>query len=59
MLPSMWISEMAKEAGVNTQTLRYYERRGLLPKLARCGSATASAPRMRSGDASNPEHENL
>jgi hypothetical protein len=55
----MWISEMAKEAGVNTQTLRYYERRGLLPKLARCGSATASAPRMRSGDASNPEHENL
>jgi len=34
----MWITETAKEAGVNTQTLRYYERRGLLPKPARRGS---------------------
>jgi Cu(I)-responsive transcriptional regulator len=34
----MWISRTAKEAGVNTQTLRYYERRGLLPKPARRGS---------------------
>ena len=24
----MWISETAREAGVNAQTLRYYERRG-------------------------------
>jgi Hg(II)-responsive transcriptional regulator len=35
----MWISEAAGQAGVNVQTLRYYERRGLLPK----------APRRRSG----------
>jgi len=34
----MWISQTAKEAGVNTQTLRYYERRGLLPHPARRGS---------------------
>jgi MerR family mercuric resistance operon transcriptional regulator len=34
----MWITETAREAGVNTQTLRYYERRGLLPKPARRGS---------------------
>jgi Cu(I)-responsive transcriptional regulator len=34
----MWITEAAKEAGVNAQTLRYYERRGLLPKPPRRGS---------------------
>ena len=34
----MWISETAKEAGVNAQTLRYYERRGLLPRPSRRGS---------------------
>jgi Hg(II)-responsive transcriptional regulator len=28
-------SEVASEAGVNVQTLRYYERRGLLPEPAR------------------------
>ena len=35
----MWISEAAEQAGVNVQTIRYYERRGLLP----------SPPRRRSG----------
>src|SRR5437867_6007784 len=35
----MRISEAAGQAGVNVQTLRYYERRGLLPK----------PPRRRSG----------
>src|SRR5712671_281179 len=34
----MWITETAKQAGVNAQTLRYYERRGLLPKPPRRGS---------------------
>ena len=34
----MWISEAADQAGVNVQTLRYYERRGLLPKPARRAS---------------------
>ena len=34
----MWITETAREAGVNTQTLRYYERRGLLPEPPRRGS---------------------
>lgn len=34
----MWITETAKQAGVNVQTLRYYERRGLLPRPARRGS---------------------
>jgi MerR family transcriptional regulator, mercuric resistance operon regulatory protein len=27
----MWMSEAAEQAGVNVQTIRYYERRGLLP----------------------------
>jgi Cu(I)-responsive transcriptional regulator len=34
----MWITQTAKEAGVNVQTLRYYERRGLLPRPARRAS---------------------
>jgi len=34
----MWISETARQAGVNAQTLRYYERRGLIPRPARRGS---------------------
>jgi Hg(II)-responsive transcriptional regulator len=31
----MLISQAASEAGVNIQTLRYYERRGLLPRPRR------------------------
>jgi DNA-binding transcriptional MerR regulator len=31
----MWIAEAAKSAGVNPQTLRYYERRGLLKPAGR------------------------
>lgn len=31
-------SELAERAGVNVQTLRYYERRGLLPEPARLDS---------------------
>ena len=31
----MWISEAAAQAGVNVQTIRYYERRGLLPRPVR------------------------
>ena len=34
----MWISQTAREAGVNPQTLRYYERRGLLARPPRRGS---------------------
>jgi Hg(II)-responsive transcriptional regulator len=41
----MWISEAALQAGVNVQTIRYYERRGLLP----------SPPRRRSGYRELPE----
>jgi Hg(II)-responsive transcriptional regulator len=40
----MWISQTAKEAGVNTQTLRYYERRGLLPKPPRRDSGYREYP---------------
>ena len=32
------IGSVAAEAGVNVQTLRYYERRGLLPRPARTAS---------------------
>lgn len=31
-------SELAKQGGVNLQTIRYYERMGLLPKPPRSGS---------------------
>lgn len=34
----MRIGEVAAQAGVNVQTLRYYERRGLLPEPARGSS---------------------
>jgi Hg(II)-responsive transcriptional regulator len=34
----MWISEAASQAGVNVQTIRYYERRGLLPRPTRGAS---------------------
>ena len=35
-------SQVAAEAGVNIQTLRYYERRGLLPEPTRSGSGYRS-----------------
>jgi DNA-binding transcriptional MerR regulator len=34
----MRTAQVAKQAGVNTQTLRYYERRGLLPDPGRTGA---------------------
>ncbi|QYY35497.1 MerR family transcriptional regulator [Ruficoccus sp. ZRK36] len=34
----MIIGELAKKVGVNPQTLRYYERKGLLPEPWRVGS---------------------
>jgi Hg(II)-responsive transcriptional regulator len=40
----MWISEAAEQAGVNVQTLRYYERRGLLPKPPRRASGYREFP---------------
>lgn len=36
--PVMRSSEVASQAGVNVQTLRYYERRGILPEPRRSGS---------------------
>lgn len=41
------VGEVARQAGVNFQTIRYYERQGLLPKPAR----TASNYRLYPGDA--------
>jgi Cu(I)-responsive transcriptional regulator len=40
----MWIGEAAHEAGVNAQTLRYYERRGLLPRPPRRESGYREYP---------------
>lgn len=37
----MWIAEAAQAAGVNQQTFRYYERRGLLPSPPRRGAFRA------------------
>ena len=38
----MWTAEVARRAGVNTQTLRYYERRGLLPVPGRSAAGYRS-----------------
>ena len=40
----MQISEAASQAGVNVQTLRYYERRGLLPRPPRRSSGYREFP---------------
>jgi len=40
----MTISKAAEQAGVNVQTLRYYERRGLLPKPPRRTSGYREFP---------------
>ncbi|MQA03328.1 MAG: MerR family DNA-binding protein [Streptosporangiales bacterium] len=40
----MWTSEVARQAGVNVQTLRYYERRGLLPQPPRSPTGYRSYP---------------
>jgi MerR family copper efflux transcriptional regulator len=49
---SLTIGHLAKQAGVNLETVRYYERRGLLPKPPRSASGyrlfpTDSARRLR------------
>ena len=41
---SMWISQTGAEAGVNAQTLRYYERRGSWPRPPRRGSGYREYP---------------
>ncbi len=38
-MKSLTIGKLAKEAGVNLETVRYYERRGLLPKPPRSASS--------------------
>src|SRR3954471_6914043 len=40
----MRIGTAAEQAGVNVQTLRYYERRGLLPRSPRRGSGYREFP---------------
>ena len=35
MVNALTIGHLAKETGVNLETVRYYERRGLLPKPPR------------------------
>ncbi len=46
---SLTIGEVADEGGVNVQTIRYYERRGLLPEPTRSASGyrTYSAEAVR------------
>lgn len=41
---SLTIGQLAKEAGVNVQTVRYYERRGLLPEPPRSASGYREYP---------------
>ncbi|MBW1687732.1 MAG: MerR family transcriptional regulator [Deltaproteobacteria bacterium] len=43
-MESLRIGEVEKKAGVNLQTIHYYERRGLLPKPPRTGSNYRAYP---------------
>ena len=43
-MDSLTSGALAKAAGVNQQTLRYYERRGLIPKPPRTGSGYRMFP---------------
>lgn len=41
---ALTIGQLAERAGVNIQTVRYYERRGLMPKPARTGTGYRQYP---------------
>lgn len=43
-MKSLTIGHLAKEAGVNPETVRYYERQGLLPKPPRSASGYRQFP---------------
>ena len=43
-MTSMRIGQVAKEAGVNVETIRYYERRGLMPEPPRRPSGYREYP---------------
>ena len=43
-MESLKIGEVARQAGVNLQTIHYYERRGLLPRPPRTGSNYRAYP---------------
>jgi MerR family regulatory protein len=43
-MESITIGRLARAVGVNLETVRYYERRGLLPKPLAAGQAIASFP---------------
>lgn len=40
----MWTGEVAQRAGVNPQTLRYHERRGILPRPERTSGGHRDYP---------------
>lgn len=44
ILGVVWSGELAKRAGVNPQTLRYYERRGILPMPERTSGGFRDYP---------------
>ena len=43
-MPALKVGEVAKRAGVNLQTIHYYERRGLLSKPPRTGANYRAYP---------------
>jgi MerR family transcriptional regulator, copper efflux regulator len=43
-MPGLKVGEVARRAGVNLQTIRYYERRGILAKPRRTGSNYRAYP---------------
>ncbi len=45
-MKQLTIGELAKQGGVNLETIRYYERKGLLPKPPRTPSGYRAFPEM-------------
>jgi MerR family mercuric resistance operon transcriptional regulator len=49
-MQKLTISRLARLGGVNLETVRYYERRGLLPNRPERKQATVSFPQKRCSD---------
>jgi len=49
-MPAMTIGTLAREGGVGVETVRYYQRRGLLPEPARSGGVAGVGGVRRYGD---------
>lgn len=50
-MPDLTIAKLAREGGVGVETVRYYQRRGLMPEPARTGGSGLGGGVRRYGEA--------